>query len=332
MDIDLVNNEQEGIGACLCHLVMWWGVSLVIFLFSYLLLQPTACSDDDICLGIDSSISNMSNRYVSVGLSTLLLHESISLAMHYKSAQTIMKTLKGLSGSFVPSILICATFAVLLAHNLVFALSGKPWYAHAAAPGVRTLDASPVYTNVYIEWLINVPILLVIAGKCALGRPLKELARAVLVTNTYIITAWAANFLADMEMRWTLIIFTFAMYAFASWDMAKWVVAYLREAPSNLPSRWFRPWLTLGLVLVFGVYGIIYLFVFTGEMSLTNEKLAFLACDVGSKIVMSLSFGGIRGSEYHDRLVELLAQSNLPFSRQKNLVSDVCPQYERLIS
>eukprot|EP00913_Durusdinium_trenchii_P001446 g1339.t1 len=40
----------------------------------------------------------------------------------------------------------------------------------------------PVYTSIYVEWLINVPILLVLAGSCALHRTVREVKRPLIIT------------------------------------------------------------------------------------------------------------------------------------------------------
>eukprot|EP00929_Paragymnodinium_shiwhaense_P110236 TRINITY_DN7707_c0_g1_i1.p1 TRINITY_DN7707_c0_g1~~TRINITY_DN7707_c0_g1_i1.p1 ORF type:complete len:335 (-),score=65.30 TRINITY_DN7707_c0_g1_i1:268-1272(-) len=305
--------ESDSIPRCFRQLALWWALSLGLGICAFAIMQPRQCSDDTVCSKLDGSLDwpLELNRMACAGLVTLFVHESMNLLINWRNARMIVKSLSGIRSSFLPDMLVVITFGVLLLHNAVFAFSSEPWYAHASAPGVRSLDSAPVYTNVYVEWLINVPILLVIAGKCALQRPLHELNRPVLITNFYIITAWVSNFISETQTRWGMIAFTFGLYAWATWDMAEWVTAYIKDAPDQLSSRFFRPFLTLGLVVVFGVYGVIYLMVFFWQIELSQERNYFLFCDVGSKIVMSLAFGGIRGSEYHSRLVKLLKQSNL---------------------
>ena len=44
----------------------------------------------------------------------------------------------------------------------------------------------------YAEWLINVPVLIFLAGQVSLGRPATEVAEPLLITNVYIVLAWAS--------------------------------------------------------------------------------------------------------------------------------------------
>lgn len=47
---------------------------------------------------------------------------------------------------------------------------------HVAAPGVGEAAGRPVYSAIYAEWVVNVPILLVLSGRFALSRPWAEAA------------------------------------------------------------------------------------------------------------------------------------------------------------
>ena len=45
----------------------------------------------------------------------------------------------------------------------------------------------------YMEWGINVPIMLILSGYCTLGRSLHEVSRPLVVTNIYVILCWVAT-------------------------------------------------------------------------------------------------------------------------------------------
>ncbi|CAE7947545.1 mask, partial [Symbiodinium sp. KB8] len=103
--------------------------------------------------------------------------------------------INGLDNTFMPPVLLCVTLFVLVLENLVFVCSTSPWAVTASAGG------EPVYTSIYCEWLVNVPILLVLAGNCALDRPSGEISRPLLVTNIYIVFAWTAHFIPSPFLR-----------------------------------------------------------------------------------------------------------------------------------
>ena len=48
--------------------------------------------------------------------------------------------------SLIPSMLLCASFVVLIIENTILVLGELPWYAHAAKLGKAELDDTPVYS------------------------------------------------------------------------------------------------------------------------------------------------------------------------------------------
>lgn len=297
-----------------CFLGAWWGVSAVCVTVAYLILAPESCSSSETCIKNYEAESVKANTYICCGLATLLIHEALSLASNYRSARTALRNLNTamVERSFLPGSLIAMTFAVLLIENMIVAMSETPWYAFVANPGVVSKDASqPVFNVVYLEWLVDVPILLVIAGRCALRRPWRELTRPVLITNVYIVLSWACFFIADANIRWALICLTFVMYGWASWGILRWTAAYQEKANRKLPGRTMRLWLPFGLVSVFGVYGAVYLGMFTQSVSGETSRNWYKWMDVSVKVLMSIAFGGIRGTEYYEQLFLLLMQSNV---------------------
>ena len=77
------------------------------------------------------------------------------------------------------------------------------------------------------------PILLVLAGCCALNQSAEEVSKPLIITNIYIIFAWMAHFIGDFFIRWSLVSATFLMYAWASKDMVAWARAYSDNAEAE---------------------------------------------------------------------------------------------------
>ena len=59
------------------------------------------------------------------------------------STQEIIPDIKD---SLIPSMLLCASFVVLIIENTILVLGELPWYAHAAKLGKAELDDTPVYS------------------------------------------------------------------------------------------------------------------------------------------------------------------------------------------
>lgn len=294
----------------------WAAVTAGTAIIVYVLVLPRPCSAVEHCADTHKAMPNKLNAFASCGLVTLFVHELVSLILTYQGAKPVFGLIHGIRKSFLPQLLICITFAVLLVQNAIFASGTPPWYAHAAAPGVRPESDLPVYTITYVEWLINVPLLLTLAGKCALGRSMEEIAGPIVVTNVYIILSWAAFFVSQVQLRWALVVISFVMYGWASYDMLIWIRKFLRVMPTDLPGRTVRPFLTIGLIITFGIYGIVYLRAICGHITPYEERLFFTFMDFISKFIMSMAIGGIRSGEYHERLIEMLVNTMLPFKRQ----------------
>ncbi|CAE8680134.1 unnamed protein product [Polarella glacialis] len=172
---------------------------------------------------------------------------------------------------------------------VIFATSSQAWFVHAVPSSAGPLISDrPVYTITYVEWLAIVPQLLCVAGYCALGRPLRELTRPVIVTNIYIVSAWMAQLVAGAPLRWALVAVTFALYGWASWDVALWARAYFAAPPpEDLPGRLLRPCLALGVNATFAVHAMVYLAAICGAITPGLERACYLALDVGVKLAVS---------------------------------------------
>ena len=131
----------------------------------------------------------------------LLLRDLIEVTiMQVYRTGTLIRSLENNSASLQRPRTLTAT-----QENMVFFIGHKTWFAHAASVGREDLDGLPVYTVFYAEWLINVPILLILAGTCALGRPGPEVAEPLVITNVYMVFAWSANFIPSVPMRYTVV-------------------------------------------------------------------------------------------------------------------------------
>jgi len=288
-------------------------------LAAMLLVMPTSCSDVWACSKMCEVAWNALSRYVVCALLTALGLEVVALRLTWKSAQPLVGMVRGVEHTFFPPLLLCVTFLVLILENLAICAL---WFVHAGAPGVGAATGRPVYSAVYVEWLINVPILLVLTGGCALGRPLSEVSRPLAVTNFYIILAWSAHFVEWALMRWLAILVAFAMYGWASMDMAKWVVKFRDSSRDDLPARGLRVGLSVGLIWSFFIYGVVYLSGQLGWISSPMEVSSYIVMNVGVKLVILLAFVGIRSSQFYDLLVSLLVNKSSPFARQVAVAND----------
>ena len=236
----------------------------------------------------------------------MLGHEVLSLIATYMGAQETQALVPHLQSRFLPTLLLAVMFGVLATAERLF--SRAEWtIAHVmpSADGL-TIPGRPVYTMQYLEWGINVPIMLILSGYCTLGRPLSEVSRPLIVTNVYVILCWVATATGSAFLKWFLIGVSFAMYAWASYDMLNWCSAYERTAPADLPSRGLRPFLSSGLVAHLLLYGVVYMSSVMGVMDAHTERKSFFALTFGAKLAYSAAFVFIRADEYHKTLTDVL--------------------------
>eukprot|EP00438_Fugacium_kawagutii_P007631 Skav221472 [mRNA] locus=scaffold1700:448988:450557:+ [translate_table: standard] len=257
--------DEEGEQTC-CWLLRrlsaykrtWVVVTVLVILMCYAFTDPVLCSESVQCEQHhlqDQDLQFYSGLIVA-SLTSVLMHEAASVILTRNTAQRAIHIIPDIKESLIPATLLCATFAVLIVENLILVWD-VPWFAHAAKLGDKDLDGTPVYTVFYAEWIINVPILLVLAGYSALGRPLAEVAEPLIITNVYILLAWMAHFIPNLPLRYIVVAVTFLMYFRASWTMCQWVWRWRRRNPKGFLLG--RPLLSFVLIVVFGIYGIVYL-------------------------------------------------------------------------
>ncbi|CAE8589413.1 unnamed protein product, partial [Polarella glacialis] len=291
----------------------WIATTVVVVLAALALVKPTSCASVEKCASAEKEITHIYNVFASFGLATAFLHELAGLSLAYRSTRRAMHFIPHLKDALVPSALLCTTFFLLIVENLVLCFFKSPWYAHSTSLGDEVLDGKPVYTVFYLEWLVNVPILLILAGKHALLRPMAEVTRPLVVTNIYIILAWSAHFIPSVGLRYSVVAVSFGMYGWASLDMVQWVSRYHREHPDE--GRLSRPFLCWALITIFGIYGIVFLGRMSGHVSIEAERLFFTFWNLGSKLLASMAIAGIRSSENHNLLLNMLVNTNTVFQR-----------------
>lgn len=303
--------------------LMWIGVTVASAGFAWHAMRPQPCQHVAGCGALLDETSGVLNNYAFCGLATVFLHELASLVLNYRTARPLRDLIDDVMETFKPSVLLCTTFAVLLLENLV--LMGGPSAAliHSASALRGEGHLRPVYTIIYMEWLINVPLLIILAGHCALGRSMAQISGVLLVTNVYIVIAWASYFIPGYELRWVAVLVSFLMYGWASKEMARWALEFRRSAPPGAHSRGLRPFVTLALIIVFGIYGALFLCSMLGKLTTAEEKAWYTSLNIGVKLSMSMGFAGIRSAQYHELLVEMIVNTHLPFQRQ---VADLADQ------
>jgi len=293
------------VGAWRTSPACWAALTAAGAALSYALARPRLCSEVALCQENHAAIPAMYCGYLACGLFLVLLHEVVSLGATYRGVRDTKALVPTMSNRCLPSLLHITMFAVLVAEYALVSLEPTAWYAHETN-GIPGMASQPVYTITYVEWLMTVPVLLVLAGYCALERPLEEMARPVLLTNAYIMTSWIACVSANEPLRWALVIGAFGAYYLVSKDMVNWVEAYYRTVPADFPSLHLRPWLAIGLILDFSVYAVVYLAALTGRIPVASERMYYSYLNVGTKITFSIMFVAIRGEEYHRTLTRVL--------------------------
>mmetsp|Transcript_47402 Transcript_47402/g.138231 ORF Transcript_47402/g.138231 Transcript_47402/m.138231 type:complete len:329 (-) Transcript_47402:73-1059(-) len=294
----------------------WAAITVAAGILAVGTFQPRLCSETVACGEVHKPAHNAVSRYAICMLATCLIMELASLYLTWKRAQSVVDIVVGVEFTFIPPMLLATAFFVLIIENIAVC---NLWLIHAAAPGVGDMPARPVFSSIILEWLVNVPILIALAGASALGRPLREVARPLVVTNLYIILSWSAYFIGDGKMRWLAIGVSFGMYLWASVDMALWVYRFRKATTQDLPARNLRCALNVGLILAFFVYGLVYLAAMAGLLSSEGEMLAYVVMNVSVKLGFLLAFVGIRSSQFFDLIVGLLANSHLPHDGQVSL-------------
>ena len=185
----------------------WVLVTLVVIILCGALAGPVVCKESAKCT--EDHLKDQDLRFysalIAAALASVLMQELASVILTNQAASRAVELIPDVKDSLIPSMLLCTTFIVLLVENLAFVIGEVPWYVHAANLGREDLDGQPVYSVFYAEWVINVPILLILAGSISLGRPPSEVGQPLLITNVYIVLARVANFIPNVPLRYTVV-------------------------------------------------------------------------------------------------------------------------------
>ena len=144
----------------------WVLVTLVVIILCGALAGPVVCKESAKCT--EDHLKDQDLRFysalIAAALASVLMQELASVILTNQAASRAVELIPDVKDSLIPSMLLCTTFIVLLVENLAFVIGEVPWYVHAANLGREDLDGQPVYSVFYAEWVINVPILLILAG------------------------------------------------------------------------------------------------------------------------------------------------------------------------
>jgi len=284
----------------------WMAVTALTAALCWVAVLPQPCWQLEACHQHLTSYPTVSHKVSAYCLVAMMIYEVVTLIATYLGSRDAQALVPNLRSRCMPSFLMAVMLAVLAVTEFMF--SSTDWTLAHVMPNSDgfTMPGRPVYTHQYIEWCINVPILLLLAGCCALDRPLQQIGRPLVVTNVYVILCWTATVATSACLKWALITISLSMYAFASRDMLRWVHGFKQSAPAELPSRGLRPWLSSGLVAYLLLYGAVFLSSAFGLIDASTERSCFLALTMGSKIMYSLCFVIIRSDEYHKTLTDIL--------------------------
>lgn len=141
----------------------------------------------------------------------------------------------------------------------------------------------PVYGLRYVEWSLAVPVLMILVGRSiprSFNLPPADLLPAILLTVVYIYASWLALIIDDYTWRTVLIVISFVGYAFAAWDQYNWTLGFDRKAPSAHLSCG----LLLFQVVLFAVYGVVYLVAAFNWASPVTEQALYTFGDATAKV------------------------------------------------
>lgn len=154
----------------------------------------------------------------------------------------------------------------------------------------------PVYGLRYMEWSLAVPILMLLVGRSiphASHLAPTDLAPAILLTVIYIYASLLALIIDSYAWRVVLIIISFVGYFLAAWDQCNWIAGCDRQAPAGS----LKCGLLLFQVLLFGIYGVVYLLAAFDLVSPAAEQAFYTFGDATSKVGHSAVLLAMRQQE-----------------------------------
>eukprot|EP00929_Paragymnodinium_shiwhaense_P058155 TRINITY_DN29122_c0_g1_i1.p1 TRINITY_DN29122_c0_g1~~TRINITY_DN29122_c0_g1_i1.p1 ORF type:complete len:901 (+),score=207.27 TRINITY_DN29122_c0_g1_i1:112-2814(+) len=167
-----------------------------------------------------------------------------------------------------------------------------------------------VYSMRYMEWIICAPVVLSCQGQLSHsedGKPRNSLIPSSLLTGVYCATAWQALVVADVYAAWWLLIVSFFAYYCCSVEQLAYAKVLWKEGRSGS----LRAGLLIYLVVMMGVYGIVYLMPIPGWISPTWENKFYCFGDASFKIgtsIMLLASNDLANNAEMLRRAESIAQ------------------------
>mmetsp|Transcript_87229 Transcript_87229/g.241935 ORF Transcript_87229/g.241935 Transcript_87229/m.241935 type:complete len:1428 (-) Transcript_87229:90-4373(-) len=158
----------------------------------------------------------------------------------------------------------------------------------------------PVYTLRYLEWSIVVPFLMLISGRADNNKDLPFPIASARCTSIYIWASWLGIVIPHEPMRWFLIVISFLAYVVASWEQL---------LLARLMGKSMKPAVVLFQVILFGLYGVVYLLAIFGMITPVNEQVMYTFGDMAAKIGHSVLLISIRQLEDLSSVLALHAKA-----------------------
>mmetsp|Transcript_31226 Transcript_31226/g.57077 ORF Transcript_31226/g.57077 Transcript_31226/m.57077 type:complete len:691 (+) Transcript_31226:55-2127(+) len=264
------------------------------------------CAAKAECASMVADTQRTHHAYVALGLGVLFLREAVGLTGTLRELHNT-KEMWGTRKSCNPVLVLCIILGVLTVVELMF-WTVDPW-SHAMVDNEMVKAWRPVHTFRYFEWLINVPCLIILAGNCALARPMKDVIAPVVITNCYVLWAWSAQVAPGPLSRWFLVFLTFVGYGWASYIMCyQWVRDFLQDRPFSGRSQFLRIIVPMGLSVLLVFYAVVYLTGISGVISADQELKGFTYAGFLCKVGFSAAFAYLRWVEDRSTLASLMGK------------------------
>jgi len=275
-------------------------------------VEPYPCKDIPQCvLALDNEPTNLISTPQSriAALSVLLAKEFSTLVYAHYEVPEMQTVASGFSKFRTSLLLMCIVLAVKIVSELAFAV-GSTW-PFAVPPMTGMLeDWGVVHALRFVDWIVTVPLLLVLCGHYVLRRPMSEVIGPALASSCYAYLAGMAMVASSLISRILLMMVAFAAYFWVSVEMIRWAYRFLCHTSREVPRRIVRVVFSVGLVLFFGLYGIIYLLAIHGVISSATESEFYARGDVLCKISISFLIANVNEAERQHALRDLLFQSH----------------------
>lgn len=251
-------------------------------------IAPVTCAADERCAELDGAIDRTFHGKIAFALGILLLKEVVGLIKAVADGMRDLARTSAKSRRWLAPLLLSAILGVLICFELELFLSDGSSLAHSA-------HGRPVQTLRYAEWVVNVPLFIVLGACCFMGRPLKEVLPPLILTEVYMVVAWFAVVVHSVLLSIVAVVVTFVLYSLATLMMLRGVRAFWRESAPDSPGRWVKPSATMSLLALFVVYAIIYLLAVFDEIPPEVEEQTYAWLGFCCSAYMSLVSAAIRG-------------------------------------